>query len=218
MCSESVSPAYVWRLVAHAFCMEVLMNNPMKEAPVNKLMLKMGTPIILSMMKQALYNIVDSAFVSNMGANGEMALNALTLAFPVQVLLIALGIGTGVGMNVVFASPFANMFGLAGETEDICIAAMRIVSISFLFAGFNISFQGIYQALNAGPQSLVISILRQFVLVIPVAFVFSNLVIAGTTFKSIIWFTFIIAEMLTALIGYFMLNRIVKNSLTFRAI
>ena len=147
-----------------------------------------------------------------------MALNALTLAFPVQVLLIALGIGTGVGMNVVFASPFANMFGLAGETEDICIAAMRIVSISFLFAGFNISFQGIYQALNAGPQSLVISILRQFVLVIPVAFVFSNLVIAGTTFKSIIWFTFIIAEMLTALIGYFMLNRIVKNSLTFRAI
>lgn len=51
-----------------------------------------------------------------------------------------------------------------------------------------------------------------------VAFVFSNLVIAGTTFKSIIWFTFIIAEMLTALIGYFMLNRIVKNSLTFRAI
>ncbi|WP_458457344.1 hypothetical protein [Pseudobutyrivibrio sp.] len=53
----------------------------------------------------------------------------------------------------------------------------------FLFAGLNISFQGIYQALNAGTQSLVISILRQFVLVIPVAFVFSNLVIAGTTFK-----------------------------------
>lgn len=79
------------------------MNNPMKEAPVNKLMLKMGTPIILSMMMQALYNIVDSAFVSNMGANGELALNALTLAFPVQVLLIALGIGTGVGMNVVVA-------------------------------------------------------------------------------------------------------------------
>ena len=40
----------------------------------------------------------------------------------------------------IFASPFAKMFGLAGETEDICIAAMRIVSISFLFAGFNISF------------------------------------------------------------------------------
>lgn len=84
---------------------------------------------------------------------------------------------------------------------------------------YSIGFPAIIaQALNAGPQSLVISILRQFVLVIPVAFVFSNLVIAGTIFKSIIWFTFIIAEMLTALIGYFMLNRIVKNSLTFRAI
>ena len=47
------------------------MNNPMKEAPVNSLMIKMGTPIILSMMMQALYNIVDSAFVSNMGEQTE---------------------------------------------------------------------------------------------------------------------------------------------------
>ena len=95
---------------------------------------------------------------------------------------------------------------------------MRIVSISFLFAGFNISFQGIYQALNAGPQSLVISLLRQFVLVIPVAYVFSNMVISGSVSKSIIWMTFIIAEVITAVIGYIMLKRIVKNSLSFRVI
>ena len=480
MCSESVSPASGGGRYIRFFVWRYGMNNPMKEAPVNSLMLKMGTPIILSMMMQALYNIVDSAFVSNMGTNGEMALNALTLAFPVQVLLIALGIGTGVGMNVVvarslgqrdyekasraagttkvlafiifaafflfgafgvklyigtqttnqviydmavvylriccmlslgnvyftvyekllqahgrskystiaqiagaltnivldpiliygllglprmevvgaalatvigqfvsmglgwyfhrkydnevsnerkylkltgsmvkeiysigfpaiiaqalmsimtyllniifvrigenvvtayglyykiqqfilfaafgmrdtitpiisfahgmkdekrikegmkwgilytsvimlfgtlllevFASPFANMFGLSGETESICVAAMRIVSISFLFAGFNISFQGIYQALNAGPQSLVISILRQFVLVIPVAYLFSNMVISGSASKPIVWFTFIIAEVITAVVGYIMLKRIVKNSLSFRVI
>ena len=456
------------------------MSNPMKDLPVKKLMLKMGTPIILSMMMQALYNIVDSAFVSNMGANGEMALNALTLAFPVQVLLIALGIGTGVGMNVVvarslgqqdfekaskaagttkvlafiifglfflfglfgvkwyigtqttnaeiaemgvtylriccmlstgnvyftvyekllqangrskystiaqisgavtniildpiliyglfgfkrlevvgaalatvigqfvsmglgwyfhrkydneisndkkylrlsgkmvqeiysigfpaiiaqalmsvmtyllniifvrigenvvtayglyykiqqfilfaafgmrdtitpivsyahgmrderrikagvkwgiiyttaimlagtllleiFASPFARMFGLSGETEAICVAAMHIVSVSFIFAGFNISFQGIYQALNAGPQSLVISILRQFVLVVPVAYIFSQLVIKGIGPNYIIWATFIIAEVITAIIGYFMLRSVLKNSLIFNQI
>ena len=74
----------------------------MGTAPVGTLMRAMGLPIILSMMIQALYNIVDSAFVSNM-AGGEAALNALTLAFPVQMLMVAVSIGTGVGVNVLLA-------------------------------------------------------------------------------------------------------------------
>lgn len=78
---------------------EVTMNK-LGTAKVNKLMLSMGIPMILSMMLQAVYNIVDSAFVSNMPANGEMALNALTLAFPVQMLMIAIGIGTGKGARI----------------------------------------------------------------------------------------------------------------------
>ena len=77
-------------------------TNRMAEMPVSKLMIKMGLPIIISMMLQALYNIVDSAFVSNM-EGGEQALNALTLAFPVQMLMVAIGIGTGVGVNVMLA-------------------------------------------------------------------------------------------------------------------
>lgn len=60
--------------------MEQPVRNPMGTAPVGTLMRAMGLPIILSMMIQALYNIVDSAFVSNM-AGGEAALNALTLAW-----------------------------------------------------------------------------------------------------------------------------------------
>ena len=59
--------------------------------------------MILSMVLQAVYNIVDSAFVSNMKENGETALNALTLAFPVQMLMVAIGIGTGVGTNALLA-------------------------------------------------------------------------------------------------------------------
>ena len=78
------------------------MDNKMAVMPVGKLMIKMGLPIIISMMLQALYNIVDSAFVSNM-EGGEQALNALTLAFPVQMLMVAIGIGTGVGVNVMLA-------------------------------------------------------------------------------------------------------------------
>lgn len=78
-------------------------KNPMGTAPVKNVMLKMSIPMILSMMMQALYNIVDSAFVSNMAENGEAAMNALTLAFPVQLLMVALSIGTGVGVNALVA-------------------------------------------------------------------------------------------------------------------
>ena len=68
-------------------------SNKMKEMPVNKLMVQMGIPMILSMALQAVYNIVDS----------EAALNALTLVFPVQMLMVAVGIGTGVGTNALLA-------------------------------------------------------------------------------------------------------------------
>ena len=77
--------------------------NKMGVMRIDKLLLSMGIPIILSMMMQALYNIVDSAFVSNMAENGEAALNALTLAFPVQMLMVAIGIGTGVGTNALLS-------------------------------------------------------------------------------------------------------------------
>ena len=75
----------------------------MKEMSVNRLMMRMGLPMILSMALQAVYNIVDSAFVGNMREGGEAALNAMTLAFPVQMLMVALAIGTGVGVNALLA-------------------------------------------------------------------------------------------------------------------
>ena len=60
-------------------------SNRMKEMPVNKLMVQMEMPMILSMALQAVYNIVDSAFVGNMRVGSEAALNALTLVFPVVI-------------------------------------------------------------------------------------------------------------------------------------
>ena len=77
--------------------------NKMGTMPVNKLMLTIGAPMIISMVLQAVYNIVDSAFVSNMQGTGEMALNALTLAFPIQMLMVAVSIGTGVGTNALLS-------------------------------------------------------------------------------------------------------------------
>jgi len=71
-------------------------QNKMGVMPVNKLLLSMSLPMVASMMVQALYNIVDSMFVAQLSEN---ALTAVSLAFPAQNLMIAIGTGTGVGMN-----------------------------------------------------------------------------------------------------------------------
>ncbi len=64
---------------------------------------KLGLPMILSMVLQALYNVVDTAFVINMGEEGAAANLALTYAFPIQILMIAVGVGTGVGINALLS-------------------------------------------------------------------------------------------------------------------
>lgn len=79
--------------------MEKTKQNKMAVEPLKKLFWKMGLPMIVSMVLQALYNVVDSIFVSNMESTGVMANQALTLAFPIQILIIAIGVGTGVGIN-----------------------------------------------------------------------------------------------------------------------
>ena len=75
-------------------------ENKMGVMPVNKLLLNMAVPMIISMLVQALYNVVDSVFVAQLS---EDALNAVSLAFPVQNLMIAVAVGTGVGINALLS-------------------------------------------------------------------------------------------------------------------
>ena len=83
--------------------MEETQKNKMAEVPMKKLFWKMGLPMIISMVLQALYNVVDSIFVTNMGDKGAIANQALTLAFPIQILIIAIGVGTGIGLNALLS-------------------------------------------------------------------------------------------------------------------
>lgn len=117
------------------------MDNKMAVMPVGKLMLKMGLPIIISMMLQALYNIVDSAFVSNM-EGGEQALNALTLAFPVQMLMVAVGIGTGVGVNVMLARSLGEKNAEKASTVagNGVFLGLVITAVFMLFGFFGVNF------------------------------------------------------------------------------
>ncbi len=76
--------------------MEGTTENKMGTTPVMKLIVSMSLPAMLSMLVQALYNIVDSMFVS---WYSQSALTAVSLAFPIQMLMISVGVGTGVGIN-----------------------------------------------------------------------------------------------------------------------
>lgn len=137
-------------------------NDRMMTMPVNKLMLSMGIPMILSMVLQAVYNIVDSAFVSNMQENGEPALTALGLAFPVQMLMVAVAIGTGVGVNALTAKYLGqNHPESAGKAAGNALFMAGVIFL--LFAIFGIAGTAPYiasQHSNAVSSGMAIEYLR----------------------------------------------------------
>jgi putative MATE family efflux protein len=115
-------------------------ENKMGVMPVNRLLLSMSIPMMLSMFVQALYNIVDSIFVSQISEN---ALTAVSLAFPVQNLMIAVGVGTGVGVNALLSRSLGEKkFALASKAAN---NGILLVFLSFLaFAAFGIAGSEFY--------------------------------------------------------------------------
>lgn len=89
-------------------------QNKMGTKKIRSLIRSMGLPMILSMVLQALYNVVDTMFVINMGAEGAQGNLALSAAFPVQIMMIAIGVGTGVGINALLSKNLGE-----GKKEDV---------------------------------------------------------------------------------------------------
>jgi len=136
-------------------------ENKMGVMPVNKLLISMALPMMISMLVQALYNIVDSMFVAQISEN---ALTAVSLAFPAQNLMIAVGTGTGVGINALVsrslgerngerANLIANnglllyvlsgivfaLFGIFGSWgHSICVSAACFPQQSFCSSGLSV--------------------------------------------------------------------------------
>ncbi|MDO4270813.1 MAG: MATE family efflux transporter [Eubacteriales bacterium] len=100
-------------------------ENKMGAMPEGRLILTMSFPIMLSMLVQALYNIVDSAFVARIS---ESALTAVSLAFPVQLLMIAVATGTGVGVNALLSRKLGQK-----KQEEADAVAMNGVFLSVCF-------------------------------------------------------------------------------------
>ena len=108
-------------------------ENKMGVMPVKKLIINMSLPMMASMLVQALYNIVDSIFVSRVS---EGALTAVTLAFPLQTLMIAFGSGTGVGVNALLSKSLGEKdFDRADEAANTAILLTFITFVVFAFIG-----------------------------------------------------------------------------------
>ena len=111
-------------------------ENKMGTMPVGKLVFNMSLPMMISMLVQALYNIVDSIFVAKLSEN---ALTAVSLAFPLQTLLIAVATGTGVGMNALLSKSLGERnFKKANKIADNAAFIYAISYIVFLILGFTI--------------------------------------------------------------------------------
>lgn len=120
--------------------MDINRENKMGTEPIGRLLFTMSLPIMISMLVQALYNVVDSVFVAKIS---EDALTAVSLAFPVQNLMIALGAGTGVGINALLSKSLGEKkFELANRAANNGIFLCLVNFIIFVI--FGAFFTGIF--------------------------------------------------------------------------
>ena len=161
-------------------------QNPMAVEPVPKLMARIGLPIVLSMILQAAYNVVDSAYLARMATGDETALTALSLAFPVQLFMVAVSIGTGVGTNALLA----RLLGLGDK--DRADAAMG----------------------NAQFLALVISLCRQVLFVLPPVWALTRLV-TGPENVSLVWWPLALGEAATLVVALVLYQKRAKKRIDF---
>lgn len=161
-------------------------QNPMAVEPVPKLMARIGLPIVLSMILQAAYNVVDSAYLARMATGGETALTALSLAFPVQLFMVAVSIGTGVGTNALLA----RLLDLGDK--DRADAAVG----------------------NAQFLALVISLCRQVLFVLPPVWALTRLV-TGPENVSLVWWPLALGEAATLVVALVLYQKRAKKRIDF---
>lgn len=143
-----------------------LKENKMGVMPVNKLLISMSLPMIISMIVQALYNVVDSIFVSRISEN---ALTAVSLAFPAQNLMIAFASGTAVGVNAVLSKSLGEKnFEKANKTAENGLFLVFLEYLIFLVFGlFGVRYfysvqTGVGEIVEAGYQYMSICSIFSF--------------------------------------------------------
>ena len=132
------------------------------------------------------------------------------------VMYISIIMIVGTILLEIFAAPLVTLFGMSAETAQLCILAIRIISAGFLFAGGNIALQGVFQALGCGISSLVISLLRLLVIVLPIAWLLSLL----SNALDVMWIAFPIAELIACIVAIGLMiraNKLIINEMEERS-
>lgn len=108
-------------------------GNKLETMPIPKLVANMSLPLMLSLLVQSLYNIVDGIYVAQLG---EDAWTAISLAFPVHILMIAVGVGTGVGVNSLLSRSIgAKDSAMAEKTAATGVVLAVINAAVFMLLG-----------------------------------------------------------------------------------
>lgn len=155
---------------------------------IGKILLKIAPPVMLAQLIQALYNVVDSFFV---GRYSDDALTAVTVIYPLQLIIVALAVGTGVGVNTYMARKYAQ-----GSPEKAREAAGTGMVLAFLsWAVFSLMTPVFFQAIGNGFASLMLSLTRQIFVLVPMFFLFSRIGLAYS------WIAFPVAETVAGVIG-----------------
>lgn len=154
--------------------MEQTKENKMGTMPVNKLLVTMSLPMVISMIVQALYNIVDSIFVSRLS---EDALTAVSMAFPMQNLMISVAVGTGVGINAMLSRALGEKkFEAANKTAENGIFIEALGYVLFLLIGifvtkpFFLAQAGAGDIANMGIEYTRICLLMSFGIFMQIGF------------------------------------------------
>lgn len=149
-------------------------ENKMGVLPVNQLLVSMSVPIMISMLVQALYNVVDSIFVSMVSEN---ALNAVSLAFPVQNLMIAVATGTGVGINALLSKSLgqkrfdkANLTAVNGVFLAVCSYVAFALLCGFFARPFFAVQTDVAEIVDGGTQYITICGVLSFGLFLQITF------------------------------------------------
>lgn len=141
----------------------------------------------------------------NIGAkNGSRIKNTIRYA----VLLVLAIMFLGIVLFQLFAEQIVGVFGLSAEFTRLCVTAIRIITVGFLFAGINVLLQAVCQAMGGGTQSLVISALRLVVIVLPLAAVLSCFDGA----EHFVWVAFPIAELVAFVVAIVLTLRLYRRS------
>ncbi len=165
---------------------------------ISSILIRLTPPVMIAQLIQAMYNTVDSFFVGRFSEDG---LTALSVIYPLQLLITALAVGTGSGVNTLMARLYAQH----EEDKANHTGGMGIVLALMMWSVLSMLSPTFFQDIGASRQSSILAITRQVFCLIPIFWLLSKIGLAYT------WLAFPASEIITGAIGSAMYMKEIKS-------